>query len=104
MSIKLRVTTDALKSKAGEVENHIKTLEKHFNEIQDIVGRSAGYWVGVAGDKARNEFNNRKEDVATVINRFREHPSDLLTMAGIYDQTDQSLSIENQSLDTDVIA
>lgn len=104
MDIKLRVTPEALKSKASEVESDIRTLEKHFNSIQDIAARTSGYWAGAAGDKARKEFGGQKEDTAKVIGRFREHPVKLLTMAGIYDENEKALVAENQKLVTDVIA
>lgn len=103
MGITLRVKPEALKTKATEVERDIKELEQHFDTIQDIVSRSKGYWVGVAGDRARKEFEDRRDDTTTVIKRFKEHPTDLLVMAGIYDENERSLTSENQSLDTDVI-
>ncbi len=104
MNITLKVQPDALKTKASEVENDIKALEKHFNSIQDIVARTSGYWVGNAGDKARKEFNSQKESTTKVIKRFREHPTDLLVMAGIYDESERAMTQENQKLETDVIA
>ena len=104
MNITLKVEPAALKTKASEVENDINVLEKHFNSIQDIVARTSGYWVGNAGDKARKEFNVQKENIAKIIKRFREHPTDLLVIAGIYDENECAIVLENQKLDTDVIA
>lgn len=104
MGITLKVTPEALKTKASEVENDIKQLETHFNTIQDIVSRSTGYWAGVAGDKARKEFDSKKDDTDTVIRRFREHPADLLTMAGVYAESERAAAEESKSLATDVIA
>jgi uncharacterized protein YukE len=104
MGITLKVKTEVLKSKASEVERDIKSLETQFNNIQDIVARSTGYWVGNAGDKARKEFDSQKDDTDKVIRRFKEHPVDLLTMAGVYDENEQSLNSVNKALDTDVIA
>lgn len=103
MSITLRVETEALKMKASEVENNIKELERHFNSIQDIVSRSTGYWTGAASDRARKEFDGMKDDTAQVIRRFKEHPRDLLVMAGVYEEHERSVKSANQSLATDVI-
>lgn len=104
MSITLRVEPEALKTKASEVEQEIRKLEGHFSSIQDIVSRSSGYWVGIAGDRARKEFNGQKDDTDLVIRRFKEHPTDLLVMAGIYDEGERSVTLNNQALDTDIIA
>ena len=101
--IKLRVTPEALKSKAIEVENEVKKLQTHFDSIQDIVARSTGYWVGSAGDKARKEFADKKDDTNTVIKRFREHPTDLQTMAGVYEGAERAVVSNNTALPVDVI-
>lgn len=104
MNITLKVSTEALKTKASEVENDIKQLENHFNGIQDILSRSVGYWIGIAGDKARKEFDSKKEDTNMVIRRFREHPGELLAMAGVYEEGERSALEANRALDTDIIA
>ena len=104
MSITLRVTPEALKAKASEVERDIKKLQDHFNSIQDIVSRSAGYWQGMAGDKARTEFYDKKDDTCQVIARFKEHPTDLLGMAELYAVAEKAAEYTNMALKTDVIA
>lgn len=100
MDITLRVTPEILKTKAAEIERDISTLESCFNNIQDIVSRSTGYWVGAAGDSTRKKFDKKKNDMDMVIRRFREQPADLLIMAGIYDRNEQALASANQGLDT----
>lgn len=104
MSITLKVKTEVLKEKASEVERDTGILEQQFNDIQDIMSRSRGYWVGAAGDKARKEFESQKEDTSKVIRRFQEHPTDLLVMAGVYEDNERELVLENKALNTDVIA
>lgn len=104
MSITLKVTTEALKNKASEVEKDIKKLENHFASIQDIVSRSTGYWTGAAGDKARKEFDSKRDDTDQVIRRFKEHPRDLLVMAGVYEENERTVAEDNKALATDVIA
>lgn len=103
MDITLKVKTDVLEAKAAEVDSDIRLLENHFSSIQDIVSRSRGYWVGTAGDKARKIFENQKNDTAKVIRRFKEHPTDLLTMAGIYNKAEQSIASQNKELSADAI-
>lgn len=100
----LRVKPEILKTKAAEVELGIKELDKNFNAIQDIVQRSSGYWVGSVGERSRNDFESKKEEMLTVIKRFSEHPTDLLTMAGLYEEGEKSLTEQNQELNTDIIA
>ncbi len=103
MAIILKVTPEALQQKAEEVRANIQRLQVEFYDIQDIVSRTSGYWVGNSGDKARREFNRKKDDTDKVIRRFAEHPPELLAMAGIYTDTEQKIASEEKSLVTDVI-
>ena len=102
-SIILKVEPTILKNKATEVERYTKTLETEFESIQDIVAKTTGYWIGIAGDKARQDFASQKDDTATIIKRFMEHPIDLMVMAGVYEETERQVTERNQSLETDVI-
>ena len=103
MAIMLKVNTDALTAKASEVSDSINQLKNELADIQDIVSRSSGYWVGLAGDKARKEFKELEDDAQTVIKRFSEHPADLLTMAGVYSEAERMIAEQNSALPTDII-
>ena len=103
MDMKLRVTPEVLKSKSVEVEDEIKSLESEFRSIQDIVTKTRGYWIGAAGERARTEVDNQKDEIDTILNRFREHPVKLMTMAGVYDEAERQAVEETQALATDVI-
>ncbi len=103
MGINLKVSTEALRTKAREVDAEIQKLEKHFNQIQDIVSKTTSYWTGVSGDKARKEFLGQQENMNLVLKRFREHPDDLLKMAGIYESGEQQVKQNNETLKTNFI-
>ena len=101
MEITLKVTPEKLEQQAAVVTNQAKALENEFNALQDRVARTTGYWLGIAGDKARKEFDAQKEDMATILKRFREHPTDLMAMAGIYKEAENTNEEVNKSLDAD---
>ena len=103
MDIRLRVTPEVPQVKAVEVEGDIKELEKDFNSIQDIVARTSGYWTGMAAESARKMFGDLKDDTATVIKRFKDHPRNLLTMAGIYQAAETTNTELGNELPSDVI-
>lgn len=103
MSITVKVQPEVLKTKASETEALVKKLETQFNEIQDIVSQTSGYWVGAAGDQARAAFRAKEESARLVIRRFMEHPADLLVMAGVYEQAEMEVKRVNQSLPTDFV-
>ena len=101
---RMKVTPEQLTSKAGEVENLIKTLEKQYNELEKIVNKTSGYWIGDAGDLHRKKSKEGKENIQTIIKRWKEHPSDLLKMAGLYQETEQEVEEIANSLPADVIS
>ena len=103
MDITLKVTPEKLEQQASVVERQARDLENEFNRMQDEVARTTGYWVGIAGDKARKEFDAQKDDMATILKRFREHPTDLLKMAGIYKEAENTNEESNKSLNTDIV-
>ena len=74
MDMKLRVTPEVLKSKSVEVEDEIKSLESEFRSIQDTCGKDTGVLDWSSGERARTEFDNQKDEIDTILNRFREHP------------------------------
>ena len=103
MDIQLRVTPEALKTKADDVSQLTAKLESQFNDILDTANRTSSYWVGIAGDTARLQFSAQQDDIETILKRFREHPTDLLNMAGVYEGAEKMALEENNKLDADVI-
>ena len=103
MSIRLKVQPEILKVRASETQELIGQLDIQFQEIYDIVSRTKGYWVGTAGDRAREEFQSTREETQQVIRRFSEHPADLLMMANLYEGAEEKVKQANQKLSTDIV-
>ena len=103
MNIRLRVTPEALRTKAAEVEDEVQNLEQAFQILQDTVARTNGYWIGMAGEAARTAFVEQQEAIQEILARFSEHPGKLLSMAGVYDEHGRAAAAQNQALETDII-
>ncbi len=86
--VRLKVTPDELKRHAAELEKQIAGAQRNWNGLCDIVSTSRYYWEGEAGDRGRKLLDEMKEDVQKVFCRLREHPSDLLQIAGIFLDTE----------------
>lgn len=99
----LRVTPEALEAKADEFSGIVSEIEKHFDNIEAISAKSVGYWQGEAGDRDREGYASYKDDIAYILRRLREHPEDLLTMAGIYREAEKEVASTNAALKTDEI-
>lgn len=103
MDITLRVKPEALRTKSAEFTRIIDDIEKRFQRIMDISGKTRGYWIGEAGDKDRQGYSSYQTDISFVMKRLREHPVDLLQQAGIYEEAERKAASRNAALKTDTI-
>jgi WXG100 family type VII secretion target len=99
----LRVTPSQLKTKANEIQDQINDFEGSWNRISEIIRNSKGYWVGDASNAHQKAFNDCQTDVLLIIKRLKEHPADLLNMAGIYEDSENKASDLAQALPDNVI-
>ena len=103
MDITLRVKPEALRTKSTEFTRIIDDIEKRFQRIMDISGKTRGYWIGEAGDKDRQGYSSYQTDISFIMKRLREHPVDLLQQAGIYEEAERKAATRNAALKTDTI-
>lgn len=88
-NIELKVNTEIMVSQANEVKKLVGNMEKRFKEIETQVERTKKYWIGKAGDVHRKMYEDKKEDIATMLTRLKEHPDDLLAVAGNYQSAEK---------------
>lgn len=102
-SIRLRVTPSQLQNQAQEVTKQIQTMENTFTELEQLIEKTSFYWIGEAGDLHRKKYQEGKETIDEMLRRWKEHPKDLLQMAGVYSETEQKLEELASVLPDDVI-
>lgn len=90
--IQLRVSPDELKNKAGEITKQIQQMERNWNQLCELVNASKVYWEGDAGEHHRKLVKENEKDVQLILKRLKEHPEDLLEMAGIYISAEEQAS------------
>ena len=96
-----RVKPEELERKAGEFKGIIQSIQRHLSAIEDISGKTRRYWIGEAGDQSRSGYSSYQEDIGFIIKRLKEHPDDLLKMAGIYRQAEQKAQTISNTLKVD---
>lgn len=99
----LRVTPEILERKADEFTGIIQEIKGHFDKIQRIAAKTKGYWQGEAGEQDRIGYASYQDDIDFVLRRLQEHPTDLLSMAGIYREAERDVASTNAALKTDQI-
>ncbi len=99
----LKVSPDELKTQAKNIENEIKEIQKDHDKILAAINSTKGYWTGEASQKHQSNYKNIDEDFTTVLKRLKEHPKDLLKMAGVYADANESAKEIAESLNEDVV-
>ncbi len=97
------VDTNKMIAKANVVASVISDTERTFHELQRVVNRTSGYWVGEAGNHHRKMFNDEKDDISFILTRLKEHPEDLKLMANNFEVSERKLTERNQQLRSDYI-
>lgn len=103
VGVTLKVAPNVLKTQSGVVLSEVNSLERTWREMESIIKKTKGYWEGEASIQHMEYYNDVKDDVETIIRRLKEHPADLLKMAGIYEDSESFAQQIASALPEDVI-
>ena len=101
--ITLKVSTSVMTAKAKEILQETNTIEKRWKQMVKLIENSKTYWEGTAGIRHRNSIKDDKEDMETIVKRLKEHPKELLNMAGVYVKAEEKAEEMALALPKDVI-
>ncbi len=104
MAVNLKVTPEKLQSIARAMDDEIQAVKNSFNDIDKIVYATNRYWQGDASDKHIGNYEEIKPEVDNVVNKLTGIPNNLLEIAGLYvevEETNNSLAV---ALPDDVFA
>ena len=93
-AVRLRVTPEQLKVKADETSRIIENMQQKFAELTVVM--EVGYLY-------RKVYKEDSARIAEILKMLREHTSDLLTMAGIYQEAEQKTTELSNALPADII-
>ncbi|MBR1691923.1 MAG: WXG100 family type VII secretion target [Lachnospiraceae bacterium] len=103
MAIVLKVKPDVLIAKSGEISKSIGTIEKELKDIGEVITKTKKYWEGDASNMHQKHYQAFKDDIPKVIKRLKEHPTDLLKMANLYNEAEKANKALAKQLPVDVI-
>lgn len=103
MEGRIKVTSDVLKERAEDAKNKISTMLITAERINEIIGRTKGYWVGEAGELCRVLYSTENEEILKILKRLQSHPDNLMKMAQVYEITEKQAEHIVNSLPIDVI-
>lgn len=103
MAIVLKVTPEVLTRMSGDIEQQIKNIENQFKTIENDIQQTKSWWEGDASDSHIAQYNALKDGINEAVKRLKDHPTNLLKMAGLYVENESRQEAAAQSLQADVI-
>lgn len=101
--VNIRVSPDALVTQADEVSRLARNMKERFDAIGDLIDKTAGYWIGEAGDLHRSMYNEQRDNITLMLGRLSEHPENLVAIARNY-ESGESRNVQAASvLPSDVL-
>ena len=102
-SIEIKVSPEILNAKAQEVTGEIGQMKQLFSDIQDYEKKTQFDWIGEAGNLHRKMFEEKKEDINTMIKRLEDHPRNLERNAGVYKETESAQTDQSKVMSSNLI-
>ena len=101
--MELKVTHEILASQASVVSRNISQMKAYFAQMDSLVSRTTGYWIGAAGDNHRERYQKLQPDVDIIFKRLTEYVTDLRQMANVYAEAENYAVQIAEELPSDVI-
>lgn len=91
ISGRIVVTTEQLIDKANQAETYLGRMQSSFEILKKLMDGTTSFWTGQASDAHRDRYNSRLSRIDEMLQRYREHISDLREMAGVYDSSNREV-------------
>lgn len=103
MAVTLKVTPETLKALAKEYQEHIDSIQNQLNLIDNNVKGTRKYWLGDASNKHMEKYMDIQSDIKKTMNTVNKDPKDLLSIAGLYTEAEDTNIKTVSALPTDAI-
>ena len=102
--VTIKVAPEVLKAKAADIRTQIDNVKKALDVIDKQIRTSKTYWEGDASNTHRQKYCSLKDEISKVITDLYANPRNLLTMAGLYTETENDQQATANTLPTDAIS
>ena len=96
--LQLLVSPEALVRTSEEMDSVLHRVRVHALRIEEISGRTQGYWQGEAGQRCREVFSEDRKEIFMSADRLAERSKRLLRLAGIYQNAEAAVEESGAAL------
>ena len=89
--VRMKVNTEVLKERSDAARHKIKTIQKRFQRMEQMVCNSKRYWEGEANQAHCREFLEYQQEIDEILKRFIGHIVDLEKIAHVYENTENEI-------------
>lgn len=101
--VTFKVKTEVLHQKSSSISTKVKSVKNRFEEMERVINSTRTYWEGEAGNINRETYKEFQDEILEIIARLEEHVTDLESMAGVYEKSEQQVKAVIEELPKDVI-
>ena len=101
--IHLRVTPEELKNQASNIQDQINRMNTEWNSLMRILSGMQNYWSGEAGESHGEQYKAFEDEMNRLLLKLKNHPDNLLKMAGLYEKTEAGAVSQAGALAGDII-
>lgn len=94
----LKVSPEEMIAQAERVKAGVDNVARQFEAVGERVRGSVSYWEGVSSSRHVVRFDKIREKYETLAKCLRKRPDDLLKMAGLYNENEQSVTEASEAL------
>ena len=87
--VSLRVTPEELRNVADEITAEVQSIKTCLRNINSEVTSTQSYWHGDASEKHISNYQEMKPNIDAIVGELETAPSDLLEIAGLYEETEE---------------
>lgn len=84
----LKVTPEELRNKSSLIATNLATVKSDLEDISTLISGTDKYWLSEGGAHVRAKYLSLEPSRDVILNRLSEHPTDLDTIAGLYEVTE----------------
>ena len=92
-----------LKNQALEVERLAEIINNAFIQARSAIDETQLHWIGDAGDLHRELYRKRIGEIDEALQRLRDHPVNLMIIAGVYEDAEKDNESDANSLPETII-
>lgn len=101
--VHIKVSSQALSEYAQNLETEIGLIDADIKAIGQIIKNMPRYWRGDANTKHGTDSDEMITVGNNLIAELQKAPVDMLTIAGLYEAESDNITLEVQTLPTDII-